>query len=345
MPIKASSARQIEALTADLASERADTREAAVARLTLLGARAVDRLLLFLDSESSPDRRAAALRVLEAIGDARALDHVLAAIDAPDRAVASVAASAARVFLRGPRGATVVDRLTRTVLDSGRDEEVRLAALRALTDLERRTIAPLLAALQRDPSEAMRAATKRSTAIDAAEMVQRAAERGLPDEPEELGDALARAGASIALPLLLRVIERVRERETSEPAPRSAEWIKVRARAHVALAGRGSRIALYDLRESIESAASPLPVEFLSALSTAGDASCLEAVAAAYVRSAPAVSRTGRTGDRWWRDHLADVFRTIVAREGLTRRHAVVKRIGRRWGSALEDLWAGGARP
>ena len=103
---------------------------------------------------------------------------VLEAIDAPDPTVASAAASAARVFLRGPRGAAVVDRLTRAVLDSGRDEGVRLAALRALADLERRTIAPLLDALQRDPSEAIQAATKLSSAIDPAEVVRRAADRG-----------------------------------------------------------------------------------------------------------------------------------------------------------------------
>src|SRR5687768_9072644 len=108
-----------------------------------MGARAVDRLLLLLEGDASSGARAAALGALEAIADARALDRVLEAIDAPDPAVASAATSAARVFLRGPRGATVVDRLTRAVLDSGRDEEVRLAALRALADLERRTIAPL----------------------------------------------------------------------------------------------------------------------------------------------------------------------------------------------------------
>jgi hypothetical protein len=344
VPIRASSARQIEALAADLASDRADTREAAVARLTLMGPRAVDRLLLLLGSDASPAARAAALRALEAIADARAIDRVLEAIDAPDPTVASAASSAARVFLRGPRGATVVDSLTRAVLDTGRDDRVRLAALRALADLERRTIAPLLDALQRDPSEAMQAATKASPAIDPAEVVRRAADRGLPDEPEELGEALTRAGASVALPLLLRVIERVREREASDPASRAA-WIKVRARAHVTLAARGSRIALYDLREAIGAAATPLPVEFLFALSTAGDASCLEAVAAAYARSTPAstaptTGAAGRTGDLWWRDHLADVFRIIVDREHLTRRHAVVKRIEKRWGRAVEDLWA-----
>ena len=338
MPIKASSARQIETLTADLGSDRADTREAAIARLTLLGARAVERLILLIGSNASATARTAALRTLEAIADPRALDCVLDAVDAPDETVACAAASAARVFLRGPRGSLAVDRLTRVVVDRARNEDVRIAALRALGDLERSTLAPLLAALKRDPSNALQAATRLSTAVDPAEIVTRAAERGLPQDPQELGDAVARAGGEIALPLLLRVIERVRDREASEPASRRAEWTRVRGRAHVALATRGSRIALYDLRESLESMSSgsaPLPVEFLAALSTAGDSSCLDAVAAAFARAAD---------NTWWRDHLAGAFMTIVEREQLTRRHAVVKKIERRGGSALEKLWAGGGR-
>ena len=114
------------------------------------------------------------------------------------------------------------------------------------------------------------------------------------------------------------MIERVREREASAPAARRAEWTRVRGRAHAVLAARGSRIALYDLRESLESmsaAAAPLPVEFLAALSTAGDASCLEAVAAAYARAPPSgpASRKGAGGPEdhdWWRDRLADAFKT-----------------------------------
>jgi len=307
--------------------------------------------LLLLDSDASANARVAALRTLEAIADPRALDRVLEAIDAGDATVASAAASAARVFLRGPRGNIAVDRLTTAVLDTARNEDVRIAALRALGDLERSTLAPLLAALQHDPSDAMKAATRLSSAVDPVEVVTRAADRGLPEDPEELGEAVARAGGDIALPLLLRVIERVREREASEPAARRAEWTRVRGRVHVALAARGSRIALYDLRESLESMSTslmsaqsaPLPVEFLSALSTAGDVSCLEAVVAAYARATPSAGSTGPKGDQWWRDHLADAFKTIVKRERLTRRHALVKKIEKRWGSALEELWAGGA--
>jgi hypothetical protein len=37
--------------------------------------------------------------------------------------------------------------------------------------------------------------------------------------------------------------------------------------------------------------------------------------------------------DRWWREHLAEAFRAIVAREALTRRHPALKLILERWPS------------
>ena len=108
--------------------------------------------------------------------------------------------------------------------------------------------------------------------------------------------------------------------------------MRARAAAHVALANRGSRLAVYDLRESLESADAPLPVEFLAALSSVGDRSCLEPIAAAYTRA--------RDGQEWWRAHLADSFRAIVARERITRRNAVIKKIEKRWKETAEELLA-----
>jgi hypothetical protein len=61
-------------------------------------------------------------------------------------------------------------------------------------------------------------------------------------------------------------------------------------------------------------------VEFLAALALVGDESCLEAIAVAH----------GRATDGWWRQHLADAFRAIVARKRLTRRHSVLKKIQKR---------------
>ena len=95
---------------------------------------------------------------------------------------------------------------------------------------------------------------------------------------------------------------------------------------HQHLGARGSRLALYDLREALESAQGPLPVGFLSASAVIGDTSCLTPLARAWVESA--------SDDRWWRDHIAEAFSAIVAREALTRRHPVLKSILERWPSA-----------
>jgi hypothetical protein len=337
--IRASSSKQIETLIADLSAGRAVRRDAAVARLTVLGSRAVERLIALTRSNADAAARTAAWRVLEAIGDPRALEPALDTLaDAStDPAVGGAAAGVARVFLHGAQGAAAVDRLTAVVLDRARPEPLRLAALRALRDLKRSTIAPVLTSLARDPSATIRAEAsmggpqKGHAAPDPVVAVTRAAEQGLPEEPGALRHAMGQAGEAVSLPLLLRIVERVREREASEPAGLRDEWTVTRAAAHVALAKRGSRLALYDLRESLAAATTPLPVEFLAALSLVGDASCLDAIAAAHAR----------TKNVWWRQHLADVFRTVVAREKLTRRHAVVKRIEKRLPQTLQELWAG----
>jgi HEAT repeat protein len=322
--IRASSSTQIHALVADLASSSAVTRDAAIARLTVLGSRAVERLLALADADGETTARAAAWRTLEAIGDPRAFDPALhaLALASTDPAIGAAAAGVVRVFIRGPRGAAAVDRLTTVALDRSRSDVVRLAAIRGLRDLEASTIAPLLKSLAGDPSPAVRAeAASERRSVDPASLLTAAAERGLPDDSNALRAALGQAGDAVPLPLLLRIVERVREREGAEPPAGRDEWRLARAAAHQALAARGSRLALYDLRESLETMKGRLPVEFLAPLALVGDASCLDAIAAAH-----AAAR-----DAWGRQHLADAFYTIVAREKLTHRHAVMRRIARKW--------------
>jgi len=333
--IRASSSKQIDALIADLRGGTAVTREAAVARLTIIGARGVERLLELAESPADATARAAAFSALEAIADPRALGPALRALDDAgiDVAVAVAAAGVARAFVRGARGASAVDGLSAVALDRARLEPVRIAALRALRELQQSTLAPLLKSLVDDPSPAVRAEAearptrKRGAPAEPLATLMQAAQAGLPNDPDALRHAIVRAGDAIALPLLLRIVERVREREAMEPPAQRAPWTTTRAAAHVALANRGSRLALYDLRESIEAATAPLPVEFLTALSIIGDASCLEAIGSAHARSR----------DAWWRTHLADAFRTIVVRERITRRHAVMKRVEKKWPGVFDN--------
>ena len=123
------------------------------------------------------------------------------------------------------------------------------------------------------------------------------AELPLPDSPGVLRLAITEVGVHVPLPVLQQLVERVRFREGAESGPARAEWTALRASAHAALAQRGSRLALYDLKESFESSRDPLPVEFLGAVAAVGDASCLEPLAAAYNRAAD----NGRRVDDWWR--------------------------------------------
>lgn len=335
--IRTSSATQIDALVGALVAANAVTREAAIARLTVIGPRAIDRLVALAASTASPVARVAAFAVLEAIADPRALDPALRGLDDADAAVAAAAVAVTGVFLRGARGATVVDRLTAMALDPRRPEPLRVAALTALGGLSRATMGPVLTALAGDPSAAIRAEAEaqrstRAAAPNPLDTLTRAAEDGLPDDPDALRAVIVRAGETAPLPLLLRIVERVREREPAEPAGRRPAWTMARVAAHAALARRGSRLALYDMRELLEGAKGPLPVEFLAALSQVGDASCLEAVASAYARS----SGSGLSRHDWWRQHLAGAFRAIVVREGINRRHAVAKKIEKRWPGTWE---------
>jgi HEAT repeat protein len=337
--IKASSSRQIDALVTDLASADAIKREAAIARLTVLGARAVERVAALAVSVTAAGlARSAAFRTLEGTADPRALEPALRSLADADPGVAVAAIAVVRLFVRSARAVAAVDRLTAVTLDRRRPEPVRLAALRALRDLEAATIAPLLKSLSADPSQAIRAAAaatpaQRLTERDPLDALAQAANEGLPDDPDAIRLAIVQAGGTAPLPQLLKIVERVRDREGSSTSGRRGDnWAPVRASAHVALAERGSRLGVYDLRESLERSRAPLPVEFLTALSLAGDASCLEAIARAHADAR----------DAWWRDHLAQAFQAIVARERLTKRHAALRRVEQRWPGALARLSAGG---
>lgn len=334
MAIRVSSAKQVDALTSDLGSHDAVARAAAAARLIVIGARAVDRLLAAAQSDAPAGLRIEAWRALDGIGDARTLEPALRALDDRDPAVAVAAAAAVRRFVRGADGAAAVDRLSAIVLDRRRPDVVRAAALRALDDLGPKTTAPLRRSVASDPGDALRAESsdRRSgsrarasagygvsarsperlarRAAFSESRLRKAAEQSLPDDPVALRRDILEAAGEAAPEILVHLIDRIREREGAEaPATRPA-WMLARAAAHLALARRGSRLALYDLRETVESARAPLPVEVLQAIVLVGDPTLLEPVAAAHTRAA----------DPWSRRHLAEAFYAIVNRERLTAR-------------------------
>src|SRR5690606_23215814 len=109
-------------------------------------------------------------------------------------------------------------------------------------------------------------------------------------------------------------------REGEAGTARAGEWRQVRGAIHQVLALRGSRVAVYDLRETLAATAA-LPATFMAALHVVGDESCLEPIAIAWDASS----------DEVWRHQRQAAFTAIVSREKLTRRSPVLKRVSTRW--------------
>ncbi|MDR1991009.1 MAG: hypothetical protein LBQ09_12370, partial [Acidobacteriaceae bacterium] len=285
MPIKASTSREVDGLVRDLRADHALTRDAAVARLTVIGARAVQKLLgVALDVTADVAARLAALRALEGIADTRALGPALDLLNSETREIQIGSISVVRAFLQSPaHGVHALDRLTSLALDASAASDVRVAALRAVADLGAATAAPLLTQLKDDPDARIAAATRNDAgrAASPAQRLVRAAAGDLGEDPAALRAAIVRDGANAAVTTLHSIVEHVARKEKDSGARRT-EWQAVRGAAHLALAHHGSRLALYDLRESLTAEGHRLPLDFLSALTLVGDASCLEPIAAAY---------------------------------------------------------------
>ena len=328
MSIQRSSSPDVSRLIAELAAPDALRRETAVARLAVIGARAVTSLIaMAADEAAAAPARVAALEALEAIGDARAAPVALALLENRDvaLAVAAIGVLGPVVRLRDARGSRALEPLAALALAQDVAVERRLAALTALEGLPERLLDPIYQALARDPAPRIvaRVTRQRSGAVTPLEELIGG---GMPDDPAVLA-AVVREDADKTRTADLRIlVDKIRTRERRALPEVRGAWMAVRGLVHQSLAARGSRIAVYDLREAIEEADGPLPVGFLAAAAGVGNASCLRPLAAAWTKAS--------AGDRWWRDHLAEAFRAIVRREGLTRRHKTIKQILDKWPEA-----------
>ena len=307
-------------------------RESAIARLAVIGARAVPHILTAYRTASDRAARLALMRALEPMGDGRTIPVARSALaEGGDLAIAATAVL--RELLESTQGRTgpeALDALMATALSPATERRVRVAAKEALQHIPevRRQLAEALA---NDPDASIRergrGAAERPGGDDA--VWHDALDGHLPDDPRVLREALDAFGARAALGALQKLVDRIRAREEEEAAPRSG-WRALRGSVHQVLALRGSRVALYDLRESLEQADAELPASFLAAAQLVGDGSCLEALASAYERTNP--------DDERWRAQLAAAFRTVAAREHITRRHGTLKRIAGRWPEAARHL-------
>jgi hypothetical protein len=206
-------------------------------------------------------------------------------------------------------------------LDPSRERRVRLAAYAALQDIPANMLTKITDALMATDTKA------RKTSMYEDAVFEDAIEGRLPGDPDELRQAVVANGSTAPLASLQKLIDAIRSREASAKGQRAA-WQQVRGAAHQVLALRQSRIALYDLRETLEAADGPLPTSFLSAMRAVGDASCVESLAAALSRAPQ--------GDLWWRHQLASALRSIAAREGMTTRHPSMKKALARWPTVAE---------
>ena len=290
----------VERLIADLGHTGSTAREAAVARLRVIGARALPHLSSLIASAAPAPARAAALAALEGCDDPRGMALALPALQDVDADVAVAAVGVLRGWLTQETGTQVLEAITALALDKRRDAAVRLAALDALSELPAQLVAPIR---ERAP-----VAT---------------GERPELSDPAALRAWLSEHEATAPLSALHHAVTGARDKERAEPdGTRAGEWTRVRGAAHVALAHRGSRVAVYDLREAFDLASSPLPTDFLAAVARVGDASCLEPLARAWA---------GARSEPWWRSRLMEAASDIVARLALTGRHATLKRIRTKW--------------
>jgi len=344
VPIRPSASADIRQLIDALGGSDDVARESAVARLAVIGTRAVDHLLREFPGGGA-QARAGILRALEALGDPRALPIAREALQSESPAVQAAAAAALRALAGSAKpevARDALDALVAVALDPLRAAALRVAAVDAFRDLPPAVRDRLREPLLRDSDPAVRAraamlgpgADRQDVQGDDAEATWQAALEGrFEATPDTLKAAVAGRRASARLTDLQRLVDRLRAHEQRQADAGGREaWRALRGAVHQALAARNSRLALYDLRDSLLGA-ERLPVTFLSALEEVGDGSCLETLASAYDESS-------RSGDAWWREHVAAAFRAIVQREGLTRRHAAVKRAMQRWPEATADLMA-----
>ena len=343
MAIQRSAAGEIHRLVDDLSGPDPVAREAAAARLIVIGERAVAHLLDGLKATPSDVGRAAIVRVLEATHDRRGLEAALALLKDPrtEPGVAGAAISLVASVLESDQGTETFDALTAVAVDSTRAEPIRLDAIDALARVPPRVIAPLVERLATDASPAVRARLSGARSRPAAHPDPLAAVEAIaaggPVDPAGLRRLLGEVESTAPLPTLHRLVEtiRVREQQSARSDLDRSEWMSVRGAVHRALAGRASRVALYDLRETFETAAGVLPEDFAAAVGAIGDASCLEPLAGALARAA--ASRRTKAA---WRASLLAAGRAIVRRERLTRRHGAVRRVLDRFPDVAADLLA-----
>jgi hypothetical protein len=286
----------IDRLIADLHSPDSIRRDAAVARLRILGVRALPRLIDLAAAHESASVRALALDALEGLDDVRVIEVAFDALRDSDLEVVIAALGVLRRWVAEETGTRLLDAITAIVVDRSRDARVRVAALAALSELPEHLVRPIRD--QAPPPESAGPSL---------------------EDPVAVREWIHAYGADATLSTLHELVTRAREREHAESSSRlRSEWLEARGRAHQALAKRDSLVALYDLRETFEAATAALPQSFLSTAAAIGNASCLEPLARAWAAAGKNLE---------WKHQLSTTAAAIMRREKLTGRGAAVKKL------------------
>ena len=289
---------QVNRLIEDLQSTDAVRRDAAVARLRVLGPRALPRLAAFIESSGPSRARVLALGALEGAQDPQVAEIALSSLNAPDLETVVAALGVLRGLVTQEAGTRLLEAVAAIAVDRARDARIRVAALDALSDLPEHLIRPIRE--QAPPPESAGPSV---------------------DDPIAAREWVEAHGRAATLSKLHDMVTAFREHEGAAASRDRDEWQRARGAAHRALAEQGSRLALYDLRETFATARAPLPSGFLEAITAVGDASCLEPLAHAW----------SATPGTEWRGQLVEAAQRILHRSRLTGRSAVVKGIRANW--------------
>jgi hypothetical protein len=301
VPIVPSRFREVQELIEQLSSASASSRESAVARLILLGERAIQPLLASLPQ--APARgRLAALAVLDSQPPPGWMAQVPSLLR--DRSP-EVAARAAGLLGKALRLGAVeaLDPLLEVLFDEGVHEATRLAALEGVRALPDAELQPILERLRRGSNPVL---ARRASAPEA------------PARPGPLP-----AGVE-AIPLLHDAIRTLAQRAAQG---QSAALAEERARLHLELAARGSRIALYDLREMLDARPPRAGGALLAAATQVGDASFVPTLARLACDAPPLLPA------------CAEALAAIVRRERLRKTSRAVRAVRPEHRRAFEALW------
>lgn len=332
MTIVPSRSADIQRWLAALGAEEPRARDSAIARLTLVGERAVPGLLQALRSDIRL-ARVGALRVLERLRSPRALAEIVPQLEAGDPEIASAAAAAVAAY----ETADALPALVRAVHHP--DPGTREAATRGLLQLfaagVEEAMEPLLAAaFDPDLDEPLQA-----LALSVVDLLPESERRAiLAQASEAAGRSVRQATAGVdallaSLPDGASAVTALHRALVSLAGARTPAAAGAGARVHVALAERDSRIALYDLRERLAERPLRESASLLTAAARVGDAS-LVAPIVALAADAPAHTAA-----------CADALAAIVTREKLKKTQRDVKAVRPEHRKVLDGLWARAIRP